>query len=214
MQSKKNTDIDIVLLGDSHAEHLFLGIAKALPNKNIAFYIKGAPPFVDEKDFKSIFQVINNSKSIKTVILTMHWIGRSGEVPIGSSLEREISRTISKLENSGKKIILIDDVPTFPFSPDQCKGKRWLSSKNPNCEISRKEYNVQLLSYIDSLKNISKKNSNVKLIEIGKYICNDSKCSMSHQEEIFYRDANHLNINGSSYVGERLIKDHHLYFYP
>jgi hypothetical protein len=214
MQSKKNTDIDIVLLGDSHAEHLFLGIAKSLPNKNIAFYIKGAPPFVDQKDFKNIFQEIESSKSIKTVILAMHWIGRLGQVPKGSSLEHEISLTINKLESSGKKVILIDDVPTFPFSPDQCKGRRWLSSKNPNCEISRNEFNKQVSSYIDILKNISENNSNVKLIEIGKYICDDFNCSMSHKDEIFYRDANHLNINGSLYVGERFVKDHHLYFYP
>ena len=40
MQSKPIRDPEIVLLGDSHAEHLFLGVAEALSTKNVVFYIQ------------------------------------------------------------------------------------------------------------------------------------------------------------------------------
>ncbi len=44
-QSKKGSP-EVILLGDSHAEHLFLGLAEYIPNKNIAFYISGDKPYV------------------------------------------------------------------------------------------------------------------------------------------------------------------------
>lgn len=42
-QSKTNRPVDIALIGDSHAEHLFLGLAAAMPTKNIAYYIQKGP---------------------------------------------------------------------------------------------------------------------------------------------------------------------------
>ena len=38
-QSKPGSRIDVALVGDSHAEHLFAGLASALPDKNIVYYI-------------------------------------------------------------------------------------------------------------------------------------------------------------------------------
>ena len=40
LQSKNNTDVDIALLGDSHSEHLFPGIADALPKKILLFILR------------------------------------------------------------------------------------------------------------------------------------------------------------------------------
>jgi peptidoglycan/LPS O-acetylase OafA/YrhL len=34
-QSQPTDDVEVVLLGDSHAEHLFVGLAQALPNVNV-----------------------------------------------------------------------------------------------------------------------------------------------------------------------------------
>ncbi|SVB51800.1 uncharacterized protein METZ01_LOCUS204654, partial [marine metagenome] len=40
-QSKKDTTIDIALVGDSQAGHLFLGLAEALTDKNVVYYSQG-----------------------------------------------------------------------------------------------------------------------------------------------------------------------------
>jgi len=50
-QSRANSDIDIALLGDSHAEHLFFGLAEALPHRNLVFYIKSDPAFIGNSGF-------------------------------------------------------------------------------------------------------------------------------------------------------------------
>jgi hypothetical protein len=207
MQSKSDSNIDIALVGDSHAEHLFLGMAEALPNKNIVFYIKGSSPFLDNPEFKNIFDSIIASKSIKKVILTQHWHGRLSPDPANSSLANELIKIIDKLTNAGKDVYLVDDVPTFPFSPDKCQGKRWLSTKDPTCVMSADESRKQIATYINAFDTVVRNRPNVKILNAGKYLCDASICSMAKGGDILYRDNNHLNLNGSRYVGKHLVND-------
>lgn len=206
IQSKSDSNIDIALVGDSHAEHLFLGMAEALPTKNIVFYIKGSQPFIDNPEFKNIFKTILESKSIKEVVLTMYWVGRI-QVPAGSTLDKELIKVIDVLTNAGKKVFLTDDVPFFPFTPDKCKGKRWLATKNTSCEMSVEESRKQTSVYIEALNNVIKNRPNVRILNVGKYFCDDKICNMTKGDEILYRDNNHLNLNGSLYIGKMLVED-------
>ena len=207
IQSKSDSKIEIALVGDSHAEHLFLGMAEALPNKNIVFYIKGSSPFIDNPEFKNIFDSIIAGKSIKKVILTQHWLVRLSAVPANSSLDNELIKVIDKLANAGIDVYLVDDVPAFPFTPDKCKGKRWLSTKDTTCVMGADELRKQSVSYIESLNTVVRNRPNVKILEVGKYFCDANICSMTKGEDILYRDNNHLNLNGSRYVGRHLVND-------
>jgi peptidoglycan/LPS O-acetylase OafA/YrhL len=205
-QSKKDSDIQIALVGDSHAEHLFIGIAENLPEKNVAFYIKGSPPYLENKEFSNIFEFVSKSKSIKTVILTMHWPGRLGQsVPKDSTVEREILRTAHLFIDSGKDVYITDDVPVFRLPPDKCLGKRWLSTNETSCTIAKKDSDAQLRSYSHIIKNILNNDRRIKYIELNKYLCNESECSRINGADLLYRDQNHLNINGSKLIGKYIV---------
>ena len=54
-QSKQGRPIDIALIGDSHSQHLFIGLAEALKDKNVVFYMKDAPPSIRNAEFNDIF---------------------------------------------------------------------------------------------------------------------------------------------------------------
>ena len=207
MQSKPSSDIDIALVGDSHAEHLFTGIAEALPSKNIVFYIKDALPITGNQDFNNIFNVISKSETIKTVVITAHWFVRSHMIPPSSSLEAELLKVADFLTKTGKKVYLVDDVPSFIFSPEKCKGKRWLATRNPSCEMDALEYKNQTNVYINSLKSVAQLRPSIKLLNVGRYLCDDRVCKMSSDDKLLYRDAHHLNLYGSLYIGEKLVKD-------
>ena len=49
LQSKKDQPIDVAIIGDSHAEQLFLGLAEALPNLNVTYYFVGQNDCPDPK---------------------------------------------------------------------------------------------------------------------------------------------------------------------
>lgn len=174
-QSKDNPNVEIALIGDSHAEHLFPGLAEALPNVNIAYYIKGNPPFIDNPDFSTIYQHVIASKTIRKVVLTMYWAEKIRQVPAGSTLENEILRAADVLIRSGKQVYITDDVSTFPFSPEQCKGKRWLSTKDSTCEIDRTIILNQSQQYLTSVRNAVAKDPRIKLLETLNLLCGDNK---------------------------------------
>ena len=47
LPSKNNTKIDIALVGDSHAEHLYIGFADHLTEKNVVNYLKKCSTLIE-----------------------------------------------------------------------------------------------------------------------------------------------------------------------
>ncbi len=202
-QSKAGPDVDIALVGDSHAEHLFLGIADALPAKNVAFYTKGAPAFLGRPEFVNIFESIMSSKSIRHIVVASLWEAASAGVPEGSSLDKEISFLIDALTKAGKKVYIAEDTPIFDFTGNECKRYRWFGWKNPRCEVGADWEMRHYDRYISALRHATQGRADVKLLEVLKHFCDANACSMINGNEILYRDTNHLNVKGSIFIGKR-----------
>ncbi len=207
MQSKQDDPIDIALIGDSHAEHLFMGLAEGLPNKNIVYYIKDSLPYIENPEYKDIFEEILNNKNIKSILLESHWIDRLSHMPSSFDFDKELNKTLFLLNQSGKKVYVLTDVPHFPFSAVQCKGKRWITMKNAKCDISAEKIEQQSNSYLTRLESQASFFPKVRVLHLEKYLCDTERYSMVSGNEILYRDSHHLNILGSKFVGKQLIRD-------
>lgn len=193
-QSKAHDKIDLAIIGDSHAEHIFVGLADSLHNKNVAFYIRNSAPYLSNPEFSTVYDRVLNDQNIKQVILTMWWIGRSNQ-----NTKDEILRIASKLLANGKQVFITDDVPNFSFDPQKCKGKRWLSTSDPTCLINQANATGQ--AYVRLLNEIIAADPRIKLISTLAFFCNAKTCSMERDGKLLYRDFNHLNVNGSKYIG-------------
>ncbi len=95
MQSKPGPDVDIALVGDSHAEHLFLGLAEALPTKNVVFYIRNDLPLIDSPEFKKIFDPFWQARLSRT--LSWRWRGTVQNYWSGMVLARTIATPCIKI---------------------------------------------------------------------------------------------------------------------
>ncbi len=206
-QSKKGRSIDLVLIGDSHAESLFLGLAELIPEKNIAYYIKGGPsPFINNKEFKNIYNSILVDKNIKIVILNMWWDQYINKNLDNDLLDKEIKETINILIKNNKKVYIADDIPIFKFEPINCKIIRWPRSER-TCD-DPKQSTKTYTGYQIMLNQIVKENKKIELIKSRKYFCTENKCSMLINNKLYYRDNNHLNSEGSKYIANKIILDH------
>ena len=45
------------------------------------------------------------------------------------------------------------------------------------------------------------------MIHTAKYFCQNGFCSMAKNGKLFYRDNHHLNINGSKYLGRKIVEN-------
>lgn len=205
-QSKAGPDTDVAIIGDSHAEHLFIGLAEALPAKNVAFYIRDTlRPFLGGAEFATIYQHVLESRTIHKVILTMDWERVLRRKPLGFSIERDILATADALIRSGKEIYLTDDVPTFPFRPRKCGVKRW-----PHKPCQADEFRTPDAQGLSEalLHDMVAKDPRIKLLRTRQYFCKEGLCSMIADDKLLYRDYSHLNINGSRLVGFQVVQDH------
>jgi len=202
----KNSDLkDIALIGDSHAEHLFIGLAEGLIDKNIVYYTKGSLPYIGNKEYDNIFNYVINDEDIKTVIISAAWLGRIREIPQGSDFKNELDKTVKTLVNANKKVYLVEDVPKFSFDPKKCQYARKFSSDNFCIEDKKSYYNKG--NVFSSLESVAKDNKNTKYLKVADYFCDNTVCKMAEDGVLFYRDFNHLNINGSIYLGRKIIRD-------
>ena len=197
--------IDLVIVGDSHAEHLLLGLAESLPDLNIAVYPRSELPFTGSAEYTEIFQSLVNDPHIKHVLLTSMW----AVAPLSSderlAFEAGLNKTIQLLTSAGKRVYLTDDTPKFGFDPQRCKFSHPLSRLS-YCDESSQSYRQMLASYVPMLEAAEKSNPHVHLIHLDDLFCDDAVCRMAIDGRILFRDNNHVNILGSQLVGLALAR--------
>jgi peptidoglycan/LPS O-acetylase OafA/YrhL len=205
----QNSDVkDIAIIGDSHAEDLFIGLAEQFPESNIVTYIQNALPILGKKDYDEIFDYVSKDKNISIVILAGYWDVRQREMPAGSSFEAELARTVRFLVQSGKNVDLIDDKPNLPFDPTICKYKPrgfiWNAQREPVCSINASLFRKQQVKYRPALVAVAESFPKVRLVETDDAFCDEHVCSGAKNGVLFFRDKNHLTVEGSQYLGQRL----------
>lgn len=193
-QSRGDKPIDTVLLGDSHSEHLFIGIAESLPNKNVAFYIRNGMSVRSNPGFDVIFNAIDANPNIKQVIIANLWSLR--KVPVADMIT-----TIRSLQSTGKTVFITDDTPDFSFDPAVCKFRG-------ECTEPAKEFMSRYDTYKQALKDVFDSVPGVELIRTSEYLCNAEVCKMGDNGKLYYRDPNHLSIPGSQFVGSEIVRRH------
>ncbi|OBG34588.1 hypothetical protein A5673_21345 [Mycobacterium sp. E3198] len=198
-QSKPDSHINVALLGDSHAEHLFLGLAEALPDKNVVYYIRGIP-VRSVTGMSQIIDHVGSDPAVQAVILTAEWVLR-GVAP------DELVKTLETFKSKGKAVFVTDDVPTFDFEAESCKYRIAPVVPFPKCSEDRELFEARRATYIGALRDAVGKVPGVQLLNTAEYFCDERVCSMNRGDALLYRDTNHLNNNGSRFLAERMLAD-------
>lgn len=197
-QSQSGRPVEVAIVGDSHAEHLFTGLAESSPGANIAFYMQGELPVPSSsKDMARILDLVGQDNNIKVVIVAAAWFIHG--VPV-----TELTHTLEILEGHGKSVFLLDDIPNFSIDPVQCRSRRAPIISESNCTEKVRYNKRQYNDYIEDLRVVAGSVPGVELIKTNKFFCNSTECSMSSGSNLLYRDLHHLNINGSKYLAQKL----------
>jgi len=210
-QSKNDNKIDIALVGDSHAEHLYIGFAEAFKDENVVNYVKNALPSLSNKHYQNIYNEIIQNNDIEHVYIAAYWSFRSREVRPNKTLYDELNETSKALINAGKKVYIIGDVPGFKIDPTLCKFKRKLRNYT-QCSEPLKNNIRRNKKISQNFTLLAQKTNGLNYVEISDGICDSMDCHMNKNGLLLYRDGNHLNINGSKYLGElavdKSLKEH------
>jgi len=203
-QSKAATPVKVAVIGDSHAEHLFVGLAESLSNENVAYYIRTAFPWVGDPTYENIYNYVLSTQSIRVVVVAAFW----GRFDWGDpKYEVQLEETVRALTAAGKTVLIADDLPVFRIDPRGCKYRRVFDRRAETCALPAKRALVASRVSYPHLLRVAKATPNTTLIPLSRYICTDETCSMERDGWILYRDDNHLNLAGSRYVGKRIVEE-------
>lgn len=203
-QSRKGKEKQVAIIGDSHAEHLFIGMAEALPRLNVVYYAKVGLPFLSNPEFEDIFHYLLSDKDIKLVMVSAHWakkiLGLEKE-----QFEADLSRLIESLIKANKRVYIVDDIPGFKFGPSKCKYAGRLGQEH-NCRQNIESINRKRMDYYTILNSVSEKYPSLKIIDTAGFFCDDNYCSMGRDGILYYRDNHHLNVEGSKSLSSYIIQ--------
>lgn len=199
-QQSRRGPVSVAVIGDSHAEHLFVGLAEALPQENVAYYIRDAAPVTSDPDMARIVAHVAASSSIRTVVVGALWNLRGVRAA-------ELATTLEALRATGKRVFVTDDVPAFPFDPFGCKYRKALFLPT-ECSIDAGRFRRDYALYYPELLATVRGVPGVRIVNTARYLCGERTCDMARDGRLLYRDRTHLNINGSRFVARRIVRDY------
>ena len=226
----------IALIGDSHAGHLFDGLAAFLSTKDslAVFPASCAAPYIDVSsgsraaglEFRkngtflinrSIDDIVKN-ENIKNVILSHNPecsyndiidVRNESIVDRDKILENGMRRTFDVLTNAKKNIIVVVDSPHPPFQPSSCKNRPYgFFSEYNQCKFKRtiNDANISRNWYKKILYNVIVDYKNVKVVDLTGTFCDGQFCYAKKDGHILYRDVSHLSVYGSLLAAPAIMK--------
>ena len=197
-QSKPDAPVTVAVIGDSHAEHLYPGIARGLPDANVASYF--APETVDPSmaPFDRIFAKVAESPTIDTVVVNSFWAERG--VPVEA-----LSAGLSTLTREGKRVIVTSDVPGFPIDPEVCKFRLAPAVNDSVCDVTRDRVKGNPASIMKDLEALSALVPGVEIVDTWNILCPGDSCSMTRDDQLLYRDPHHINSTGSTFLADVIL---------
>jgi peptidoglycan/LPS O-acetylase OafA/YrhL len=198
-QSKANQPINVAVIGDSHGLHLYPALAEFLPQRNVAWFDSQGVPDSSNPFAEEISSYIAADPTIESVVVSAKWGLRGVD-------ETELDSFITSLTDAGKRVIIADDIPEFPFDPFVCAYRVSILA-NSLCEIPRSLWDEQFEPYRESLDSIAARNPDASVVNTHEAICSDDTCSMVHRGGVIYGDPNHLNWRGSQHVVRHILEE-------
>lgn len=112
--------------------------------------------------------------------------------------ESALDETLRQLSHSKKRIIIIENVPTLSFPPKDCVDRplRIASTLRQPCSMPKTEVLNDQKEYRQIIERASSKYPNVIVFDPLPALCDSQLCFGKIDDEMLYRDKNHLTEAG------------------
>jgi len=213
---------EALVIGDSHAGHYAKGLlewfsARGVPARLL--WESGCVPLFDfpqgddarEKELcaryiHAVRQLLGEERRIKYVVLAARWDAHVDAEGFRESLKS----TIRVLAASGRQVVVMGQIPKFPFHPANnfVRGDVLLSRMlgvglRPQ-DLALSDVESDLGRQRAVIKGLIAGSDGAQYFDPLKYLCRNGECDSVRDGKMLYYDQDHLNINGTEYVGRFL----------
>lgn len=115
--------------------------------------------------------------------------------------EAGLRSTVEELQRAGKRVVFFNMVPELGFSPRRCVARPFAFDQGEErCAVARTAVDDRQQAYRATVSKVVKDYPALLVFEPAKLLCTDAHCPAVRQEQLLYRDDDHLNTFGATLV--------------
>lgn len=192
----------VLLIGDSHAEHLLPGFRAVFPATNIEIVTVRSPkPFGSQAGVAELLDFVERNPQIETVIYSRQ-LGRDG----GGLSEAEqigMRATVTGISDLGRDVYVLDDNPLWPADMSSCTHRRALAAPGQLCDADASHFAPRHEAITHDLANITS-DTYAEVLSVHAAFCDQHVCHRATDEGPLYSDEDHLTAQGAALVLQSL----------
>lgn len=180
-------------------------MSDALPSVAVAVVSFRAPyMFGTPAGLELAVDAILSDDELPAVLISRQWT--LGELDPADQLE-PLDHAVERLTAAGADVVVVDDVPAFPFPALACSHRLAPIIPTTLCSQPLDRIADGRAAYLADLRAVAERHPGARMVEIGTTLCNGSTCSMlAAEDEVGYSDSDHLNVFGSRLFASRLVE--------
>jgi peptidoglycan/LPS O-acetylase OafA/YrhL len=200
--------VDVVLLGDSYAEHWMPALTQVSATNGMSFYQltrDACPPLLEFKithsdptqaskclEFQQVafeeIRRLRTERGLRAVILSASWRLYAGE-----RMETALGATLDALDRLGVRVLIIGNSPNLPNEVPECL----LRYAERLCAMTRADFNNQRAETSDAIDRAARGRNNVRILDPTPLLCNDEVCPAIRDGVVTYMDKGHITATAS-----------------
>ena len=228
----------IALLGDSNAGHFEYGL-KWIYGDRLVSYTAAGWPYLDGVKYRDGLvphpthkgtpamteeglQKITADPAIRVVILSNAYLmylpsdnlrsqhGAPASETGAQAYEAGIRRTVQRLQASGKKVLVVESIPTYPHlaTAQACSASLtpWLRHPPEGCAQPRQAVEADRKQFKDILTRALEGVPDVSRFDTLEELCDERFCYVNRDGIQMYSDPGHVNTEGSQLIAAALAR--------
>ena len=198
-QSQPFGATELLIIGDSHAEDLYLGFSGELPDLNVEYVYLPDWPAGDVQNAREVAATAAANSNLRAVIVNARWRDSTAS-------DENVFATMRPFIESGVPTFIGDDRPKFTFHAEKCQYQPILGPR-AKCSESSQGFESRYEKYMPILRSIEDANDKVLILNTADGYCPDNSCSMLRDDNLVFADSGHLNELGSKEVATRILQN-------
>ncbi len=204
-----------LLLGDSHAAHWFSAldhVGDATGVRLVAMHQGNCPATVlrdlaslsaDCRLFADELDVVLDHFDPAVIVLS-HADVYAPEAP--DDWRSGLEQLASELDQDGRTLLLIHDVPRFPFDPNLCLAEQGAAAEESDaaCSLSRRAAEERAAPIRSAEYDVVAEHDNVFGWDPFDHLCTSTSCPPRIDGDVVYLDPHHITVNFSRSLGPLL----------
>ncbi|MHA6508233.1 SGNH hydrolase domain-containing protein [Tessaracoccus sp. Y1736] len=197
----------VLLVGDSHAEHLLPGLVETYPGLNLEIITVRSPkPFGSPAGVQAVVEYVSRQPSIGAVMYSRS-LGRDGG-GLSSAEEEGMTQTLRGLDPLGLPVFVLDDSPAWPLDMFSCTARRSVALPGTVCEWDRSYFEPRHRAVTADLTRVVGTVQNATVVSVHDASCDADVCRRWLDGEPLYSDGDHVTALGSQLLIEHAIVRH------